>query len=247
MQRTRVKFCGLTRVEDLRAACALGADAVGFVCFPGSPRFVPPDRLAGLAQAVMPLVTPVLLFVNASAADVERGLAAVPQALLQFHGAEDPEFCGSFGRPYLRALAMDAGVDLLEFERRFSTAAAVLADAPAESPAAGGGAVPGAMAGTPAGAAFGGTGRTFPWDRLAAPERRRLPLILAGGLQADNVAEAVYRVRPYAVDVSSGVEASRGVKSAGRMRDFLAAVRLADARADANPDGCPDAVHGGAA
>jgi phosphoribosylanthranilate isomerase len=235
MTRTRVKICGLTREEDLRAACALGADAVGFVCFPGSPRFVAPERLAALARGVTPLVTPVLLFVDPAGADVARALAAVPLALLQFHGAEDPAFCASFGRPYLRALPMGVGVDLLEFEQRFASAAAVLADAPAQAPA---GDDP-----TAGSAAFGGTGRTFPWERLAPPEQRRLPLILAGGLRADNVAEAVRRVRPYAVDVSSGVEAARGVKDAGRMRDFLAAVRMADAERA----GSPDAVHDGGA
>jgi phosphoribosylanthranilate isomerase len=246
MHRTRVKICGLTRDEDVRAACALGADAVGFVCYPGSPRYVAPERLAALAQALAPFVTPVLLFVNASRSEVERAVAAVPQALLQFHGAEDPRFCAAFGRPYVRALAVAAGVDLLEFEQRFSTAAAVLADTPADGPgnAPGEAAAPAvASGGAGSGPVFGGAGRTFPWDRLAAPERRRLPLILAGGLRADNVAQAIAQVQPYAVDVSSGVEAARGVKDAGRMRDFLAAVRMADARP--RPD--PQAVHGGGA
>jgi phosphoribosylanthranilate isomerase len=226
--RTRVKICGLTRLDDVREACALGVDAVGFVCFPGSRRFVAPERLAGLAAAVAPFVTPVLLFVDAPAAAVRDAIAAVPQALLQFHGSEDAAFCASFGRPYVRAVAIDETVDLLEFEQRFSTALALLADAPAPAGPASG-PDPGSAAGHGANAPFGGSGRTFPWERLPLPERRRMPLILAGGLQADNVLQAIAQVRPYAVDVSSSVESAPGVKSAERMRSFLAHVHRADA------------------
>jgi phosphoribosylanthranilate isomerase len=241
-QRTRVKICGLTREQDVRAACALGADAVGFVCFPGSARFVPPDRLAALAAAATPLVTPVLLFVNARADAVAQALAAVPHALLQFHGTEEPQECASYGRPFLRAVPMAEGVDLLEYEGRFCGAAALLADTPAHAsageraaaPQGAGpektGAVPAAGNTVPTAAgAYGGAGRTFPWERLAPLERRRLPLILAGGLRADNVAAAIGQVRPYAVDVSSGVEQARGIKSIEQMHSFLAAVRMADA------------------
>jgi phosphoribosylanthranilate isomerase len=224
MHRTRVKICGLTREEDVRAAADLGADAVGFVCFAQSPRYVEPGRLAALARAVPPFVTPVLLFVDAGREQILAGLAAVPHALLQFHGSESPEFCGSLGRPYLRAVAVSAGPDLLNCEAQFPDAAALLADTPAQVPAAGGTAV------------YGGAGRTFPWERLPAQPLRRLPLILAGGLRADNVAAAIGAVRPFAVDVSSGVESARGIKSAERMREFLAAVRAADARAAADPD-----------
>jgi phosphoribosylanthranilate isomerase len=208
-QRTRVKICGMTRVQDVQAACALGADAVGFVCHPPSPRYVEPARLAELAAAVAPLVTPVLLFVNAPAQQVTAALAALPQAILQFHGDEDPEYCRLFGRPYLRAVALAAGVDLLDCERRFASASALLADAPS--------------------AGYGGSGRTFDWRCLPARASRALPLFLAGGLQADNVAAAIAQVRPYAVDVSSGVEQARGIKSEDRMRSFVAAVRRADA------------------
>jgi phosphoribosylanthranilate isomerase len=208
MQRTRVKICGLTRIEDVQAACALGADAVGFVCYAGSPRHVAPEQLARLAAGVAPFVTPVLLFVNAAADAVRAALAVVPHALLQFHGDEEHEFCRSFGRPYLRAVAVGTGVDLLNCERQYPSAAAVLADAPS--------------------AAFGGSGQTFDWDRLPAPAERTLPLVLAGGLQPDNVGAAIGRVRPHAVDVSSGVEQARGVKSVERMRSFLAAVRRAN-------------------
>jgi phosphoribosylanthranilate isomerase len=232
--RTRVKICGLTRLDDVREACALGVDAVGFVCFPGSRRFVAPERLAGLASAVAPFVTPVLLFVDAPATAVRGAIASVPQALLQFHGSEDAAYCASFGRPYVRAVAIDATVDLLEWERRFSSAVALLADAPAHAgPASGPGPVSAAdpveSAQYGTNAQFGGSGRTFPWERLPQPQQRRLPLILAGGLQADNVLRAIDQVRPYAVDVSSGVESAPGVKSAERMRTFLAHVHRADA------------------
>lgn len=217
VDRTRVKICGLTRVADVLAACALGADAVGFVCCPDSPRYVDPRRLAELAAAAPPFVTPVLLFVRAGREQVGQALAAVPQALLQFHGEEDAQFCASFGRPYVRAVPMAAGVDLLEFESRFGSAAALLADAP-----------PGA-----ASAGFGGSGRGFDWSRMAPAALRGKPWILAGGLAPDNVAEAIARVQPYAVDVSSGVEQERGIKSEDGMRRFIAAVRRADARSGA--------------
>jgi phosphoribosylanthranilate isomerase len=207
--RTRVKICGMTRGEDVQAACLLGADAIGFVCHPASPRYVEPARLPALAAAAAPLVTPVLLFVNAGREAIAAALAAVPLAWLQFHGDEDAAFCSSFGRPYLRSVALAAGVDLLEFERRHPRACALLADAPS--------------------AAFGGSGRTFDWKLVPAREERKLPLFLAGGLDAENVGAAMAQVRPYAVDVSSGVELERGVKSVDRMRSFLAAVRRADA------------------
>jgi phosphoribosylanthranilate isomerase len=207
--RTRVKICGLTREQDVRAACALGADAVGFVCYAPSPRYVAPQRLAELAAAVAPFVTPVLLFVNAPAEQIRAALAAVPQALLQFHGDESAPDCAAYGRPYLRAVALGPGVDLLDWQIAFSSACALLADAPSD--------------------AYGGSGETFDWGRVPGPDRRRLPLILAGGLQADNVAAAIARVRPHAVDVSSGVEQARGIKSVERMQRFVEAVRRADA------------------
>jgi phosphoribosylanthranilate isomerase len=207
--RTRIKICGLTRPQDVAAACALGADAVGFVCYPHSPRFVAPERLARLAATAAPFVTPVLLFVDAPPAQVQGALQAVPHALLQFHGSEPHDLCASFGRAYLRAVPIGEGVDLLDWEKQYATASALLADAPS--------------------AAFGGSGRTFDWGRLPAPERRSRPVILAGGLDDSNVAAAIRAVRPYGVDVSSGVEAERGVKSEALMRRFVAAVRAADA------------------
>ncbi len=247
-QRTRVKICGLTRCQDVEAAACAGADALGFVCYEGSPRYVDGVRLAELARALPPLVVPVLLFVNAAPEQVWRALEAMPAALLQFHGDEDHATCRAFGRPYLRALALAGGDDLVDWERRFPSAAGVLVDAPRQ-PARRGGA-PVGQHGTAQGLVderahgpvhdpaarldpvpvveYGGTGRTANWSRLPGPSLRSLPLVLAGGLQADNVAAAIAAVRPYAVDVSSGVEETRGIKSADRMRAFIAAVRRAD-------------------
>jgi phosphoribosylanthranilate isomerase len=204
--RTRIKICGLTREADVAAAVAAGADAVGFVCYPKSPRHVTPARLRALARGLPPFATPVLLFVNAAADLVEGAIAAVPDALLQFHGDEHEPACSRYGRPYLRAIRMDAEVDLLDLERQFHSAAALLADAPSD--------------------AYGGSGRSFDWSRV--PLRRAKALVLAGGLTADNVGDAILHLRPYAVDVSSGVEDAPGIKSETRINRFIAAVRAAD-------------------
>ncbi len=207
-ERVRVKICGLTRVDDVRAAVAAGADALGFNCYSGSPRHVPLDRLRELAAATPPFVTPVLLFVNAHRAQVDAGLAAVPHALLQFHGDEEADFCASFGRPYIKAVGMADGVALLDWQGRFVDALALLADAPA--------------------AGYGGSGAAFDWTRVPGPAERRLPLVLAGGLNDGNVGDAIRATRPYAVDVSSGVEAgTKGVKDPQRMMRFIEAVRAA--------------------
>jgi phosphoribosylanthranilate isomerase len=208
MRRTRVKICGITRVEDAAAAVASGADAVGFVCHPPSPRFVEAMRLRELASALPPFVTPVLLFVNATGEQVDRCLAQVPNALLQFHGDETGAECERYGRPYMRALRMGEGVGLLDCERSFPSAMALLADAPA--------------------AGYGGSGTVFDWAILPAPAHRTRPLVLAGGLNDANVMDAIVQVRPFAVDVSSGVEQAPGVKSAERISRFCAAVRAAD-------------------
>jgi phosphoribosylanthranilate isomerase len=208
MRRTRIKICGITRSEDAACAVACGADAVGFVCYESSPRFVAPERLRRLAAVLPPFVTPVLLFVNAGAEHIAACLAQVPNALLQFHGDETATDCERLGRPYLRAARMSEGVDLLDFERCFPSAIALLADAPTVG--------------------FGGSGEKFDWSRVPAPSQRRLPLVLAGGLNETNVADAIARVRPFAVDVSSGVESTAGVKNAERLRQFFAAVMAAD-------------------
>jgi phosphoribosylanthranilate isomerase len=215
MRRTRIKICGITRAEDAAGAAACGADAVGFVCYERSPRFVERRRLGALARALPPFVTPVLLFVNADAQQVRDCVAEVPHALLQFHGDETAGECAAFGRPYLRAVRMGEGVDLLDCARSFPSAIALLADAPA--------------------AGFGGSGIVFDWARLPAADRLAMPLVLAGGLNEANVSDAIARVRPFAVDVSSGVESAPGIKSAERMQRFCAAVRRADRREYAEP------------
>jgi phosphoribosylanthranilate isomerase len=206
--RTRIKICGLTRPQDVVAACELEVDAVGFVCYEQSPRFVPVERLNSLANELAPFVTPVLLFVNASPGSIEHALQAVPHALLQFHGNETERDCAAFGRAYLRAVPIGESVDLLDCEKQYPSASALLADAPS--------------------AGFGGSGRAFDWSSLPTAERRSQPLILAGGLNASNVAAAIRTVQPYGVDVSSGVETERGIKSEALMREFVAAVRAAD-------------------
>jgi phosphoribosylanthranilate isomerase len=204
--RTRVKICGLTRAGDIESAARAGADALGFVCYERSPRYVAPAALAELARAIPPLATPVLLFVNALPEAIEAALARMPDALLQFHGDETAAQCARWGRPYLRAVRMAEGVDLLDCYAQFPSARGLLADTPS--------------------AGYGGSGQRFDWHRL--PRRRPGALVLAGGLEAGNVAEAIARVRPEAVDVSSGVESAPGVKDAGHIREFIAAVRAAD-------------------
>jgi phosphoribosylanthranilate isomerase len=204
--RTRIKICGLTREADVEAAVAAGVDAVGFVCYAKSPRYVIPGRLRSLTRGLPPFTTPVLLFVNAAADLVEDALEAVPHALLQFHGDEHEAACSRYGSPYMRAVRMDEGVDLLDCEQQFQSAAALLLDSPSEG--------------------YGGSGKTFDWSRI--PPQRVKPLVLAGGLVPENVGDAIRRVRPFAVDTSSGVEDAPGIKNSVRMNQFIAAVRAAD-------------------
>jgi len=207
--RTRIKICGLTRESDVDAAVQAGADAIGFVLYDKSPRFVHAARAAELARRLPPFVTPVLLLVNATPALLQTALAAVPQALLQFHGDESPAQCQAPARPYLRAARMAPGFDLLDFGARFHSAQALLLDTHVE--------------------AYGGSGKVFDWSLI--PPSVPLPVVLSGGLNAANVIEGVLRVRPWAVDVSSGVESAKGIKDAQAMRRFCDAVREADARA----------------
>ncbi len=207
MSRTRIKICGLTREADLDAAVDAGADAIGFVLYPRSPRHVAPPRAAELAARLPAFVTPVLLFVNAEPGLVAEAVARVPHALLQFHGDETPAQCEAAGRPYIRAARMAPGLDLLDFGRRFASAHALLLDADS--------------------AAYGGSGEVFDWSRI--PRNVALPVVLSGGLNPANVTDGVQRVRPWAVDVSSGVEAAKGVKDAALMRRFCQAVHAADA------------------
>lgn len=215
--RTRIKICGLTREADVDAAVAAGADAVGFVLYAKSPRAATPARAGELARRLPPFVTPVLLFVNADDALLDAGLAAVPNALLQLHGDETAARCGEIaartGRPWLRAARMAPGFDLLDFTAQFSGAAGVLLDAHVEG--------------------YGGGGKAFDWSLIPANVPR--PVVLSGGLHAANVIDGITRVRPWAVDVSSGVELAKGLKDAALMRRFCEAVREADARiADAD-------------
>ena len=207
-QRTRIKICGLSREADVAAAAEAGADAVGFVFHPASPRFVAPERAAALARLLPPWITPVGLFVNAAREEVERVVALVPTLVLQFHGDETPEACRALGRTFLRAARMAPGFDLLDFSRRFSEAQGLLLDAPVEG--------------------YGGGGKAFDWSLVPAGVQH--PLVLSGGLRAENVVAGILQLRPWAVDVSSGVESSRGVKDAAAIRRFCDAVREADSR-----------------
>jgi len=216
MHRTRIKICGLTRPADVDAAVAAGADALGFVLWPGSARAVSQARAAELAARMPPFCTPVLLFVNPAPAELHAAMVAIPQATLQFHGDETPAQCrhgGGTGRPYLRAARMAAGFDLLDFARQYTDAQGLLLDAHVEG--------------------YGGAGKVFDWSllehQLSSGSGVRLPLVLSGGLGPANVAEGVRRLRPWAVDVSSGVEQSKGVKDAALMQRFCEVVRAADA------------------
>jgi phosphoribosylanthranilate isomerase len=213
VKRTRIKICGLTREADVDAAVKAGADALGFVLYDRSARFVDPARAAALARRLPPFVTPVLLLVNAAPALLQAAQEAVPQALLQFHGDESPAQCELPARPYLRAARMAPGFDLLDFASRFQSAQGLLLDTHVES--------------------YGGSGKAFDWSLV--PPSVPLPVVLSGGLNAANVIDGVLRVRPWAVDVSSGVESAKGIKDAQAMRRFCDAVREADARAAATP------------
>ena len=206
-ERTRVKICGVRRALDVRAAVDAGADAIGLVFHPASPRHVSLPEAVALARELPPFVTPVGLFVNATATEVAAAIEAIPALLLQFHGDEPEPFCARFGRPYLKAARMASGFDLLDFARQFSSAQALLLDAHVE--------------------AYGGGGKVFDWSLVPVAVPR--PVVLSGGLHAANVMEGVRRVRPWAVDVSSGVESTRGVKDAAEIRRFCEAVREADA------------------
>ena len=206
--RTRVKICGITRVEDALAAAAAGVDAIGLVFAEASPRCVSADRARAIAAALPPFVTVVGLFVDAPAARIREVLGQLPLDLLQFHGRESPEECRQFGRPYIRAVRMVPGVDLAAEARRYAQAAGLLLDAYDPQLA-------------------GGTGATFDWARV--PPDIGKPVILAGGLTPENVARAIQAVRPYAVDVSSGVEQGKGIKDAAKIAAFIRNVNEAQA------------------
>jgi phosphoribosylanthranilate isomerase len=215
-RRTRIKLCGLARPEDAALAVALGADAIGLVFYPPSPRYVSPERAAAIAQEVPPFVTLVGLFVNADSETLRQVREQVPLGLLQFHGDETPQQCAalaaSAGLPWLRAVRVKPAAtraDLVESAQRYAAAHGILLDALVEG--------------------YGGGGKTFDWSLIPQGYARRA--VLSGGLDAQNVGDAIRRVRPYAVDVSSGIErpGEKGVKDHARMAAFVRAVREADA------------------
>ena len=205
--RTRIKICGITREQDVHAVANGGADALGLVFYEKSPRHVTLQQASKLAGAVPPFIAVTGLFVNPSADEVREVLTHVPLDVLQFHGEEEPEFCRQFGRPYLKAIRVKKGVDLVQCATRYAGAQALLLDAYVEG-------------------TQGGTGESFDWALI--PRDLPLPLILSGGLHPGNVAEAISQVRPYAVDVSSGVEAGKGIKDAAKIAAFINEVNKID-------------------
>ena len=204
---TAVKICGITRIEDAVAAARCGARAIGFVFFQGSPRCVAPSLAGGIVRALPPFVTAVGLFVDATADEVRATVSSTGVQLLQFHGDETPAFCAQFGLPYVKAVRVRPGVDLLQYARDHRMACSLLFDAFSKD-------------------AYGGTGSSFDWSLI--PRNMPLPVILSGGLTPANVAQAVRAVRPWAVDVSSGVESAPGIKDAARIAAFMSGVRDAD-------------------
>ncbi len=206
-RRTRTKICGITRVEDGLVAASAGADAIGLVFHGPSPRDVAVEQAAAICAALPPFVTTVGLFVNAAAETVNDILQQVPLDLLQFHGDESGDYCRTFSRPYIKAIRMAEGIDLHAMAAEYHDARGLLLDA--------------YQKGVP-----GGTGHTFDWARI--PGNLALPVILAGGLEPGNVADAVLSVHPWAVDVSSGVEAAKGIKNAAKIEAFIRGVNSAD-------------------
>jgi len=204
---TRVKICGITRVEDALAAARSGADAIGLVFYEISPRRISIEQAAKLAGVLPPFVSAVGLFVDADPAFVGDVVTHVPLDLLQFHGDETPEYCSQFGVPYIKAIRVRKEVDLLQCAERYADAKGLLLDAHVE--------------GVP-----GGTGKAFDWTLI--PVNLSLPVILSGGLNEENVAAAIKKVQPYAVDVSSGVEAAKGIKDAAKIASFMQEVKRTD-------------------
>ncbi len=201
---TRIKICGITRIEDALAAARLGTDAIGLVFWPQSARAVMPARAREIVAALPPFVSSVGVYVDPEAEWVEQTASVAGLNLLQFHGDESPEFCSQFSLPYIKAVRVKAGVDLLQYATRYSSARGLLLDTYVE--------------GTP-----GGTGDAFNWGLI--PQRLPLPLILSGGLHPGNVTTAIKQVQPWAVDVSSGVEAAKGIKDAEKIAAFMQGVR----------------------
>jgi phosphoribosylanthranilate isomerase len=215
---TKIKICGLTREQDVDAAVLAGADAVGFVMYEKSPRAVSIERAAVLAKRLPPFVTPVLLFVNELEANIHKACEAIPTVLLQFHGDDDietPEFCASLQRPFMKAARIpvgeEASFDLVKYAERYAEASAILLDTLVSG--------------------YGGGGKTFNWNSFNWSQLSTnvsLPLVLSGGLTPANVAQGIALVKPWAVDVSSGVESAKGIKDSQKIADFALAVKQAD-------------------
>jgi phosphoribosylanthranilate isomerase len=203
MSAVRSKICGITRIEDALAAVEAGADAIGLVFYAKSPRAVSVQQARAIIAALPPFISTVGLFVNASRCELNETLDAVPLDMLQFHGDETPEQCEGYHRPFIKALRVQAGDDIAASCRLYAGASGILLDA--------------YVAGVP-----GGTGETFDWALI--PNGLSKPIILAGGLTSANVAQAITQVRPYAVDVSGGVESSKGIKDHNKIRTFMSAV-----------------------
>jgi len=201
--RTRVKICGITRVEDALIAVAQGADAIGLVFYPPSPRYVTPAQAAEIVNALPAFITVVALFVDASRADVEAVLSQVNIDLIQFHGQESADECRQYGKSYMKAIRVKSDTNLVQYTTEYSDAKALLLDTYAE--------------GVP-----GGTGQVFDWTVI--PKNLSKPIVLAGGLDAENVEQAIRQVKPYAVDVSGGVEFKKGIKDAAKIAAFMRGV-----------------------
>ena len=211
--RTRIKICGITRVEDGIAAAACGADAIGLMFYPKSSRLVNPLVAARIVEALPPFVTTVGVFFNASATEVYDVIGQVRLDLLQFHGDEDADFCQTFGKAFIKAVPMRVGADVASYAEEFTAAKALLLD-------------------SHGGGVIGGSGKRFDWTKI--PEQIDKPIILAGGLNIDNIAQAIQQVQPYGVDLSSGVEADKGIKDHDLMNQFMRQIE----RTDAQPPKC---------
>ena len=201
--RTRIKICGITRVEDALICAQYGADAIGLVFYDKSPRNVTIAQAKAIVAALPPFVSVVGLFVNAQLNAIQMAISQLHLDVLQFHGDEAPEFCAQFNLPYYKAVRVNSDTNLLQYCLDYSQAQALLLDAYSD-------------------AGYGGTGQTFDWNLI--PQNLPKPVILAGGLNADNVADAIRRAQPYAVDVSGGVEHSKGIKDAAKIAAFMQAV-----------------------
>jgi phosphoribosylanthranilate isomerase len=198
--RTRTKICGITRLEDAKASVRAGCDALGFVFYKESPRYIALDAFKVIVKELPPFVTKTGLFVNADPAEIEEAIQSGLVNVLQFHGDETPDFCRQFNFPYIKAVAVSSSVDLIQYAKDFHDAEALLLDAYHEY-------------------LKGGTGQTFDWNLI--PQSLSKPIVLAGGLTVDNVKEAIKKVKPYAVDVSGGVEESKGIKNSLKIQAFI--------------------------